>query len=205
MSLKVTEEGASGRIRDGTLLSVSPPMVDVLSIRGIDTSIGEKMAIASNPRLTKVGDPFRTDQIRRAAMDVLSIMVEEDMRLLRELYKISDDIGLMMPEPNEQACFLRRECTALHLHTFVGGLRLHMHPFEKRFYARMTWHRRTLLQMDGVRWSGVYTCDLGIHLVKKCLCMYSRPCTSRGNYRRRKARKRNSTGIISVPRRLINL
>ncbi|KAL2470237.1 Uncharacterized protein Adt_38373 [Abeliophyllum distichum] len=107
-------------------------MADVLPIRGIDTSTGKEMAIASNPRIMEVGDPFRTDPIRWAAMDVLSIMVEEDMRLLRESYRIPHDIGLMIPEPNERACFPRRWCTALHLHAFVDGLRLPMHPFFQR-------------------------------------------------------------------------
>ncbi|KAL2466722.1 hypothetical protein Adt_42573 [Abeliophyllum distichum] len=104
-------------------------MADVLPIRSIDISTGEEMAIALNPRLSEVGDPFITDLIRWAAMDVSSIMVEEDMRLLKESYMIFFDIGLMIPELNERACFLRRGCTALHLHAFVGGLRLPMHLF----------------------------------------------------------------------------
>ncbi|KAL2533014.1 putative abhydrolase domain-containing protein [Abeliophyllum distichum] len=56
-------------------------------------------------------------------------MVEEDMRLLRKSYRISSDIGLMILEPNARACFPRRGRTVLHLHAFVGGLRLPMHPF----------------------------------------------------------------------------
>ncbi|KAL2542673.1 hypothetical protein Adt_03651 [Abeliophyllum distichum] len=55
-------------------------------------------------------------------------MVEEDLRLLRESYKFFNDIGLMLPEPNERACLLRTRCTALYLHAFVCGICLPLHP-----------------------------------------------------------------------------
>ncbi|KAL2481651.1 Uncharacterized protein Adt_34617 [Abeliophyllum distichum] len=81
MSMKVTEEEASGRIGS------------------------EEMAIALTARLTEGKDPFRVDPIRWVSLDVPSIMVEEDLRLLRESYKISNDIRLMFPEPSKRACF----------------------------------------------------------------------------------------------------
>ncbi|KAL2497716.1 hypothetical protein Adt_23266 [Abeliophyllum distichum] len=48
------------------------------------------------PRLTEGAEPFRTDLIRCAAIDVLSIMVEDAMMLLKESYRIPSDIGLMV-------------------------------------------------------------------------------------------------------------
>ncbi|KAL2460680.1 Uncharacterized protein Adt_44100 [Abeliophyllum distichum] len=53
MSLKVNQGGPSGRIRDGTSPPISLSMADVLPIRGIDTSTGEEMAIASNSKLVE--------------------------------------------------------------------------------------------------------------------------------------------------------
>ncbi|KAL2526477.1 hypothetical protein Adt_11531 [Abeliophyllum distichum] len=95
MSVKVSEEEASSYLGDGTSSPVSPSMANVLPIYSVDTSTGEEMLICSNPRLTEGVDPFRTNPIRWAAMDVSSIMVDEDMRLLRESYRIPSDIGLM--------------------------------------------------------------------------------------------------------------
>ncbi|KAL2533007.1 hypothetical protein Adt_06358 [Abeliophyllum distichum] len=96
-------------------------------VRGFGTNWGWDIASSfsvdggrvANPRLAEVRDPFISDPIRWAAMDVPPIMVEEDMSLLRKSYRISSDIGLMIPEPNEQACFPRRGHTVLHLHAFV--------------------------------------------------------------------------------------
>ncbi|KAL2474635.1 Plus3 domain-containing protein [Abeliophyllum distichum] len=70
--------------------------------------------------------------VRWAAMDVPSIMVEEDLTKLREAYRIPEDIELILPEPNERACFPRRGCTALHLNAFVSGMRLPLHPMFRR-------------------------------------------------------------------------
>ncbi|KAL2454277.1 Uncharacterized protein Adt_48220 [Abeliophyllum distichum] len=50
-------------------------------------------------------------------------MVEEDLTRLREEYRIPSDIDLILPGPNERACFPRRGCTALHLNAFVSGMR----------------------------------------------------------------------------------
>ncbi|KAL2510900.1 Uncharacterized protein Adt_16500 [Abeliophyllum distichum] len=156
--------------------------------------------------LIEAEDPFRTDLIRWATVNVPSIMVEEDMRLLRESYRISNDIGLMIPEPNERAYFPRKRVycptSTFFCRWDASAFALH---FLKEFCVRMAWHRCRWLQMDGVRWLGVYTCGLGIHLVSKFLCTYSRPCTTSGNYRRRKARMKNSTGITSTPGGLISL
>ncbi|KAL2524167.1 Uncharacterized protein Adt_09221 [Abeliophyllum distichum] len=65
-------------------------------------------------------------------MDVPSIMVEEDLTKLREAYRIPEDVELILPEPNERACFPRRGCTALHLNAFVSGMRLPLHPMFRR-------------------------------------------------------------------------
>ncbi|KAL2525100.1 Uncharacterized protein Adt_10154 [Abeliophyllum distichum] len=111
---------------------VSPSMEGVLPIRGVDGSTGEAIPIASTPGLREVEDPYRADVIRWAAMDVPSIMVEEDLAKLREAYRIPADIELILPEPNERACFPRRGCTALHLNAFVSGMRLPLHPMLRR-------------------------------------------------------------------------
>ncbi|KAL2517844.1 Uncharacterized protein Adt_14091 [Abeliophyllum distichum] len=120
MSKEFTVGEASGRMGKES---------DVLPIRGLDTSTGKEMAIASAPRLTKGEDSFKVDPVKWAALDVPSIMVEEDLKLLRNAYKVPSDIDHMLPEPKKSACFLRRGCTALHLHVFVGGMRTSLHPF----------------------------------------------------------------------------
>ncbi|KAL2504672.1 Uncharacterized protein Adt_20293 [Abeliophyllum distichum] len=111
---------------------VSPSMEGVLPIRGVDGSTGEAIPIASTPGLRKAEDPYRADVVRWAAMDVPSIMVEEDLTKLREAYRIPVDIELILPDPNERACFPRRGCTALHLNAFVSGMRLPLHPMLRR-------------------------------------------------------------------------
>ncbi|KAL2456881.1 Plus3 domain-containing protein [Abeliophyllum distichum] len=112
--------------------SVSPSMEGVLPIRGVDGSTGEALPIGPTLGLREAGDPYRADVIRWAAMDVPSIMVEEDLVKLRDAYRIPDDIELILPEPNERACFPRRGCTALHLNAFVSGMRLPLHPMLRR-------------------------------------------------------------------------
>ncbi|KAL2474482.1 Plus3 domain-containing protein [Abeliophyllum distichum] len=111
---------------------VSPSMEGVLPIRGVDGSTGEAIPIASTPGLREAEDPYRADVVRWAAMGVPSIMVEEDLTKLREAYRIPADIELILPDPNERACFSRRGCTALHLNAFVSGMRLPLHPMLRR-------------------------------------------------------------------------
>ncbi|KAL2532760.1 putative abhydrolase domain-containing protein [Abeliophyllum distichum] len=43
-----------------------------------------------------------------------------------------DDIELIITRPHEQACFLRRGCTALDFHSFVAGMRWLLYPFFQR-------------------------------------------------------------------------
>ncbi|KAL2519679.1 Plus3 domain-containing protein [Abeliophyllum distichum] len=112
--------------------SVSPSMEGVLPIRGVDGSTGEALPIGPTMGLREAGDPYRADVIRWAAMDVPSIMVEEDLVKLRDAYRIPDDTELILPEPNERAFFPRRGCTALHLNAFVSGMRLPLHPMLRR-------------------------------------------------------------------------
>ncbi|KAL2498304.1 Uncharacterized protein Adt_23854 [Abeliophyllum distichum] len=112
--------------------SVSPSMEDVLPIRGIDGNTGEALPIGPAPGLREGSDPYRTEVVRWAALDVPSIMVEEDLTRLREQYKIPSDVELILPGPNERACFPREGCTTLHLNAFVSGLRLPLHPMLRR-------------------------------------------------------------------------
>ncbi|KAL2453467.1 Uncharacterized protein Adt_49034 [Abeliophyllum distichum] len=51
---------------------------------------------------------------------------------MREQYRIPSDIELILPGPNERACFPREGCTALHLNAFVSGMRLPLHPMLRR-------------------------------------------------------------------------
>ncbi|KAL2453749.1 Plus3 domain-containing protein [Abeliophyllum distichum] len=124
--------GSTGCGRGEGSPSVSPSMEGVLPIRGVDGSTGEVLPIGPTLGLREAGDPYRADVIRWAAMDVPSIMVEEDLVKLRDAYRIPDDIELILPEPNERACFPRRGCTALHLNAFVSGMRLPLHPMLRR-------------------------------------------------------------------------
>ncbi|KAL2462368.1 Uncharacterized protein Adt_45788 [Abeliophyllum distichum] len=111
---------------------VSPVLEGVLPIRSVDGSTGEAIPIAPTPGLREAGDPYKADVVRWAAMDVPSIMKEEDPTKLREEYRIPEDIELILPGPNERACFPRRGCTALHLNAFVSGMRLPLHPMFRR-------------------------------------------------------------------------
>ncbi|KAL2527197.1 Plus3 domain-containing protein [Abeliophyllum distichum] len=104
----------------------------VVPIRGVDGSTGEAITMGTTSGLGEAGDPYRADVVRWAAMDVPSIMKEEDLTRLREEYRIPEDIELILPGPNERACFSRRGCTALHLNAFVSGMRLPLHPMFRR-------------------------------------------------------------------------
>ncbi|KAL2540183.1 Uncharacterized protein Adt_01161 [Abeliophyllum distichum] len=112
--------------------SVSPSMEDVLPIRGIDGNTGEALPLGPVPGLREGSDPYRMEVVRWAALDVPSIMVEEDLTRMREQYRIPSDVELILPGPNERACFPREGCTALHLNAFVSGLRLPLHPMLRR-------------------------------------------------------------------------
>ncbi|KAL2474710.1 Uncharacterized protein Adt_35446 [Abeliophyllum distichum] len=132
MSSSSTGEDATRRVGGEASLPVSPCLEGVLHIRGVDGSTGEAIPIGVTPSLRGADDPYRADVVRWAAMDVPSIMVEEDLTKLREAYRIPEDIQLILPGPNERACFPRRGCTALHLNAFVSGMRLPLHPMLRR-------------------------------------------------------------------------
>ncbi|KAL2505797.1 Uncharacterized protein Adt_21418 [Abeliophyllum distichum] len=112
--------------------SVSPSMEDVLPIRGIDGNTGEALPIGPAPGLREGTDPYRMEVVRWAALDLPSILVEEDLTKMREQYRIPSDVELILPGPNERACFPREGCTALHLNAFVSGMRLPLHPMLRR-------------------------------------------------------------------------
>ncbi|KAL2490852.1 Uncharacterized protein Adt_26480 [Abeliophyllum distichum] len=112
--------------------SVSPSMEDVLPIRGIDGNTGEALPIGPASGLREGTDPYRVEVVRWAALDLPSILVEEDLTKMREQYRIPSDVQLILPGPNERACFPREGCTALHLNAFVSGMRLPLHPMLRR-------------------------------------------------------------------------
>ncbi|KAL2466348.1 Uncharacterized protein Adt_42199 [Abeliophyllum distichum] len=111
---------------------VSPSMENVLPIRGIDGNTGEALPIGSAPGLREGTDPYRMEVVRWAALDLPSMLVEEDLTKMREQYRIPSDIELILPGPNERACFPREGCTALHLNAFVSRMRLPLHPMLRR-------------------------------------------------------------------------
>ncbi|KAL2542180.1 Plus3 domain-containing protein [Abeliophyllum distichum] len=160
-------------------------MEGVLPIRGVDGSTGEAIPIASTPGLGEAEDPYRADVVRWAAMDVPSIMVEEDLTKLREAYRIPADIELILPDPNERACFLRRGCTALHLNAFVApngwsqmvggmylsfrhsfGMEMPLHVFQTIYQPRKLPRKKG--RKEEVGW--YYFCPWGSHkpLVTSC-------------------------------------
>ncbi|KAL2539051.1 hypothetical protein Adt_00029 [Abeliophyllum distichum] len=57
---------------------VLPVLEGVLPIRGIDGSTGEAIPMGTTSGLREASDPYRADVVRWAAMDVPSIMKEED-------------------------------------------------------------------------------------------------------------------------------
>ncbi|KAL2490271.1 Uncharacterized protein Adt_25899 [Abeliophyllum distichum] len=132
MSSSVTRGDALGRVGGEVSPSVSPSIEDVLPIRGVDRNTGKALPIDAVPGLREADDPFMVDVVRWAALDVPSIMVKEDLTKLRDVYRIPADIELILLEPNEWACFPRRECTTLHLNLFVSGMRLLLHPMLRR-------------------------------------------------------------------------
>ncbi|KAL2540959.1 hypothetical protein Adt_01937 [Abeliophyllum distichum] len=71
---------------------VLPVLEGVLPIRGIDGSTGEAIPMGTTSGLREASDPYRADVVRWAAMDVPSIMKEEDLTRLREEYRIPEDI-----------------------------------------------------------------------------------------------------------------
>ncbi|KAL2518532.1 hypothetical protein Adt_14779 [Abeliophyllum distichum] len=132
MSSSATGGDSLGCVGDEASPSVSPSMEGVLPIRGVDGSTGEAIPIDAAPSLREADDPFRADVVRWTALDVPSIVVEEDLTMLREAYRIPADIELMLLGSNERACFPRRGCTALHLNVFVSGMRLPLHPMFRK-------------------------------------------------------------------------
>ncbi|KAL2491664.1 hypothetical protein Adt_27292 [Abeliophyllum distichum] len=82
---------------------VLPVLEDVLPIRGVDGSTGEAIPIAPTTGLREADDSYRADVVRWTAMDVPSIMKEEDLTKLRVEYRIPEDIELILPGPNERA------------------------------------------------------------------------------------------------------
>ncbi|KAL2518952.1 hypothetical protein Adt_15199 [Abeliophyllum distichum] len=131
MSTGVVEEDVTRRSVEEASPTISPSMEGVLPIRGVDADTGEVVVIPTTS-LRGAEDPYRADVVRWAALDVPSIMVAKDMRLLRDAYRIPFDIELLLPDPNERAFFLRMGCTALYLNAFVSGMRLPLHPFFRR-------------------------------------------------------------------------
>ncbi|KAL2512060.1 Uncharacterized protein Adt_17660 [Abeliophyllum distichum] len=155
--------------------SVSSSMENVLPIRGIDGNTGEALPIGPAPGLREGTDPYRMEVVRWAALDLPSILVEEDLTKMREQYRIPSDVELILPGPNERACFPREGCTALHLNAFVSGMRLPLHPMLRRIlraYALAPTQPRKLPRKKGKEEEAgwYYFCPWGSHkpLVTGC-------------------------------------
>ncbi|KAL2479944.1 hypothetical protein Adt_32910 [Abeliophyllum distichum] len=122
-------------------------------------------------------------------------MVVEDLKLLREAYRIPSHIELMLLGPNELACAPRRgmHCLALECfrerYAFASASIL-----SKGIVGLLAWLQPMWPQMDGARWLGADTCGSDTHLVRKCPCTSSRLFIRRGSCRGRKAGKRSLDG-----------
>ncbi|KAL2492793.1 Uncharacterized protein Adt_28421 [Abeliophyllum distichum] len=185
MSSSATGGDTLRRVEGEASPSVSQSMEGVLPIRGVDGNTGEALPIGPAPGLREASDPYRVEVVRWAALDVPSIMVEEDLTRMREEYMIPSDIGLILPEPNERACSSRMGCTALHLNAFVapngwsqmvGGMYLwfrHSFGMEMPLHVFQTVYQpRKLLRKKGKEEEAgwYYFCPWGSHkpLVTGC-------------------------------------
>ncbi|KAL2526402.1 hypothetical protein Adt_11456 [Abeliophyllum distichum] len=105
MSSSSTGGDAIRRVGGEASPPVSPCMEGVLPIRGVDGSTGEAIPIDVTPSLRRADDPYKANVVRLAALDVPSIMVEEDLTKLREAYRIPADIELILPGPMNERVF----------------------------------------------------------------------------------------------------
>ncbi|KAL2518960.1 hypothetical protein Adt_15207 [Abeliophyllum distichum] len=144
MSTGVVEEDVTGRSGEEASSTISPSMECVLPIRGVDANTGEVVVIPTTS-LRGAEDPYRADVVRWAALEVPSIMVAEDMRLLRDAYRIPSDIEILLPDPNERACFLRMGCTVLYMNAFrdyrSASVYLPSPPATRRYGFILNRHR----------------------------------------------------------------
>ncbi|KAL2532150.1 putative abhydrolase domain-containing protein [Abeliophyllum distichum] len=153
-------------------------MEGVLPIRGVDADTGEVVDIPA-AGLRKAEDPYRLDVVRWAALDVPSIMVAEDMNLLRNAYKVPYDIELLQPDPNERAYFLRMGCTALSLNAFVSGMRLSLHPFFRRILRAYGLAPTRLFSNGWGQMNALPRCELSREVVDVLQCIYQAPSATR--------------------------
>ncbi|KAL2497705.1 hypothetical protein Adt_23255 [Abeliophyllum distichum] len=101
MSSSTTGGDIQRRVGGEASPPVSPSMEGVLPIRDVDGSTGKAIPIDAALSLRRADDPYRADVVRWAALDVASIMVEEDLTKLREAYRIPANIELILPGPHE--------------------------------------------------------------------------------------------------------
>ena len=65
------------------------------------------------------------------ASRVPSNMTGKRLGKLRERYSVPHNIEMLVPEPNERACYPRPGCVAVSEYLFKAGMRLPLHPFFK--------------------------------------------------------------------------
>ncbi|KAL2513324.1 Uncharacterized protein Adt_18924 [Abeliophyllum distichum] len=138
---------------------VSPELVEVLSIQGIDTCTGEEIRIAKYNGMGLVGSGSvvsSSDFVGKwTDEDIPSIVNEAELDALRQAFRVPADIRFHVPEPHERACSPREGCVALHVQSFNVGMRLSLDPFYRcilRAYGLAP------TQVAGARWMGVYIC-----------------------------------------------
>ncbi|KAF7134714.1 hypothetical protein RHSIM_Rhsim08G0029200 [Rhododendron simsii] len=85
------------------------------------------MAEHLDPDITS---PFRAEQIP-------SVLVEEDLDLLREAYQIPPTVRLRIPSPNDRACMSFDGEVCLYESAFHAGLRLPFPPVVRALLARL--------------------------------------------------------------------
>ncbi|KAL2497924.1 Uncharacterized protein Adt_23474 [Abeliophyllum distichum] len=114
---------------------VSPELVEVLLIRGVDTAIGEELTPVPAGRSVLAEAMCLSCASRSghwAAMDVISIILELDLEVIRKGYKVPVYIHLFDPGAHECVYVPRNGCTIMYFHSFVAGMRLPLDPFFKR-------------------------------------------------------------------------
>ncbi|XP_022853220.1 uncharacterized protein LOC111374722 [Olea europaea var. sylvestris] len=117
----MASEGSSGLVRSLEIVRMDEPIVATSSeIAG---------AIMGGENMWKRPDSPPDTSVHWGASDYPSKLREADLGRLRTEYRIPDSVDLILPEPEERACYPRPGCVAISEAILRAGLRLPIHPF----------------------------------------------------------------------------
>ncbi|XP_022874088.1 uncharacterized abhydrolase domain-containing protein DDB_G0269086-like [Olea europaea var. sylvestris] len=117
----MASEGSSGMGRSLEIVRVDEPIVATSSeIAG---------AIMGGENMWKRPDSPPDTSVHWGASDYSSKLREADLGRLRTEYRIPDSVDLILPGPEERACYPRSGCVAISEAILRAGLRLPIHPF----------------------------------------------------------------------------